>query len=76
MSAGGAQFLDYTIATVRRTHLTDAMGKKSWPFRKTKNDHEASRSRSGKKPRVGRYVRIEFARRLWEEKPAGAMVRR
>ncbi|KAK1626000.1 hypothetical protein QYE76_000315 [Lolium multiflorum] len=43
------------------------MGKKYWPFRKTKNDHKPSGSRSGKKPRVGRYVRIEFARRLSEE---------
>jgi hypothetical protein len=32
-----------------------------------KNDHEASGSWSGKKPWVGRYVRIEFARRLSEE---------
>ncbi|KAK1620173.1 hypothetical protein QYE76_025690 [Lolium multiflorum] len=37
------------------------MGKKCWPFCKTKNDHEASGSRSGKKPRVKRYVRIKFA---------------
>jgi hypothetical protein len=43
------------------------MGKKYWPFCKTKNDHEASGSRSDKKPWVGRYVRIEFARRLSEE---------
>jgi hypothetical protein len=43
------------------------MGKKYWPFRKIKNGHEASGSWSGKKPWVGWYVRIEFARRLWEE---------
>jgi hypothetical protein len=45
----------------RRIHHTDAMGK-SWPYRKMKNDHDAM----GKKPRVGRYVRIEFVRHLWE----------
>jgi hypothetical protein len=46
---------------------TDAMGKKSWSFRKTKNEHMASGWRSGKKPLVGLYVRIEFVCRLWEE---------
>jgi hypothetical protein len=40
---------------------------KGWPHRKTKNDHEASGSRSGKKPRVEQYIHIEFMRRLWEE---------
>ena len=39
---------------------------KGWPFRKTKNDHEAGSSRFGKKPLDRRYVPIEFARRLWE----------
>ncbi|KAK1631985.1 hypothetical protein QYE76_006300 [Lolium multiflorum] len=43
------------------------MGKKCWPFRKTKNDQEASGSRSGKKARVGRYVRVDLARQLWEK---------
>jgi hypothetical protein len=43
------------------------MGKKCWPLRKTKNDHEASGSRSGKKPRIGQYVRVDFARHLSEE---------
>ncbi|KAK1632488.1 hypothetical protein QYE76_006803 [Lolium multiflorum] len=43
------------------------MGKKCWPFRKTKNDQEASSSRSVKKARVGRYVRVYLARQLWEE---------
>jgi hypothetical protein len=54
-SAGGAHFLDHVIARIRCIHPTDAMGK-SWSFRKTKNDHEASGSWSGKKPRVGRYA--------------------
>jgi hypothetical protein len=40
---------------------------KDWSYHKTKNDHDASGSRSAKKPWVGRYIRIEFARRLWEE---------
>jgi hypothetical protein len=40
---------------------------KGWTYRKTKNDHEASGSQSDKKPQVGRYIRIEFARLLWEE---------
>jgi hypothetical protein len=35
--------------------------RKSCPFRKTKNGHEASGLRSGKKPWVGRYIRIELA---------------
>jgi hypothetical protein len=45
---------------------SDAMGK-GCPYRKTKNDHEASGSRSGKKPLVERYAHIEFARSGWEE---------
>jgi hypothetical protein len=32
-----------------------------------KNNHEASGSLSGNKPRLGWYARIEFARCLWEE---------
>ena len=40
---------------------------KGWPFKKAKHDGEASSSRGGKKPRRKRYVRVEFARRLWEE---------
>jgi hypothetical protein len=40
---------------------------KGWPYRKTKNVHEAGGSRSGKKPQVGRYIRIDSVRRLWEE---------
>ena len=43
-----------------------AMGK-GWPFKKAKHDGEASSSRGGKKPRRHRYVRVKFARRLWEE---------
>jgi hypothetical protein len=66
---GGAHLLDCTIARARRIDLTDVMGK-SWPFSKTKNDHEASGSRSGKKPRVGQYIHVEFAHRLWEENRA------
>jgi hypothetical protein len=64
MDAAGVHFDDQTIAKSHSIHPTDAMGKKCWPFRKTKNDQEASGSRSGKKARVGRYVRVDLARQL------------
>jgi hypothetical protein len=44
-----------------------AMGK-SWPFRKSKNDHKAGSSCGGrKKERDHRYTLVNKARRLWEE---------
>ncbi|KAK1612274.1 hypothetical protein QYE76_035947 [Lolium multiflorum] len=65
ISAGAAS--SSFVARSQTIHPTDAMGKKCWLFRKTKNDHEASGSWSGKKARVGRYVRVDLARQLWRK---------
>jgi hypothetical protein len=41
---------------------------KSWPFMKVKDDGENISSQDRKKTRRRRYVRVEFVRRMWEEK--------